>query len=159
MKQWLILVVLALAIWWFFFRQSKPQAPAGLYSKYIEEHNRISDFQDEACDKFINEHVSFEGGPEAFRNLHKIIRDKYASTFRENARPKGSFSKSGLMEYINRINGVPSMYVNEMTECYKKYGIPESVRNKHMALVNSQHDQIVQYESKWYKIMEPFIRK
>lgn len=152
-----MLVTLALVIWWFFSKRDTGPRPDKLYPQYRKEHSSISRTQEDESDNFIEQHVTFEGGPEAFKKLHKTIRDAYAQTFKEVCIPKaGLFSAKDMPEYVRRLNEVPSMYMNDMTSMYRKYGIPESLRNKHMNLINSHHQQIMQTENKWYKIMEPF---
>jgi len=155
MKQWLVLIVLALVIWWVFFRPKSDPDPGDIFPKYIHERNLISEAQEADCDKFIEGNVTFEGGPDAFKNLHKIIRHKYVECLKHCYPNKWSNPAEGMKEYVGRLNQIPTMYVDDMTSMYKKYGIPESLRNKHMDLINSHHDQIIQNENKWFKIFYP----
>lgn len=160
MKLYLILAVLALLFWWFFFRKTANKIPAvDERQKYIQEDKMMCDAHTGQCDNFVDQHVSFEGGPEAFKQLHEHIRHQYDHAVADIFHMKDEFTAGHMSKYINRLNEVPKLYVNEMSELYKKYGVPESLRNKHMDMINSQHEQRIQKENKWYKIMEPFIKK
>jgi hypothetical protein len=163
MKQYLILLAVSLVIWWFFIRKpEKHQGSAGKeLHQYFIENDAMCDAHTQECEEFIKRNVSFEGGPEAFRKLHEHINHHYKhhtsgliSLFSKN-----QFKPSDMNGYITSMNEVPTLYVDEMSEMYKKYTIPESVRTKHMNMINSQHERRVQKENKWYKIMEPFIKK
>jgi hypothetical protein len=163
MKRNIILLAVALVIWWFFIRKpEKHQGSAGKeLHQYFNENDVMCDAHTKECEEFINKYVTFDGGPAAFRKLHAHIDHHYRhhtsgliSLFSKN-----QFKPGDMVEYIERINKVPNLYVDEMSEMYKKYTIPESVRTNHMNMINSQHDRRVQKENKWYKIMEPFIKK
>jgi len=141
MKQYLILLAVALVIWWLFFRKPANTlgCPIKKLNEYFVDNNSFCESTYAECNQFVDRYVSFEGGPEAFKNLHDHIHSNYNNIV------------AGLFER--------TMYVDEMSEMYKKYTIPESVRTKHMNMINSQHERRMQKDNKWYKIMEPFIKK
>jgi hypothetical protein len=161
MKQYLVLLALALVIWWLFFR--KPEntlgCPIKKLNEYFTDNNSFCESTYAECNQFVDEHVSFEGGPEAFKNLHDHIHSNYNNIVAGLFERKDVFKPDDMKKYVSAINEVPTMYVNEMSEMYKKYTIPESVRTKHMNMINSQHERRMQKDNKWYKIMEPFIKK
>jgi hypothetical protein len=158
MKHWLVLVAVALVIWWVFFR--KKGVPAlNERQRYLAEDNAMCSAHDAECNNFVDQYVTFEGGPEAFKKLHEHIRHQYDHAVAGLFHMKEEFSAKHMPEYISQLNEIPKLYVDEMSELYKKYTIPESLRNKHMNMINSQHLQRLQKEQRWYKIMEPFIKK
>lgn len=161
MRQYVILAVLALVIWWFFFR-SKPKTgmPAAQQrQQYLDEDGKFCTANKEECEDFVARHVSFEGGPEAFRKIHDHIHHQYDHTVAGIFHMNDKFTQQSMNDYVKTLDEVPDLYVKEMSELYKKYTIPESIRNKHMAMINSQHERRLQKEQKWFKIFEPFINK
>jgi hypothetical protein len=157
MKQYLILLGVALVIWWLFFR-SKPD-PVNERKMYMDEDAKFCESTKSECQDFINRHVSFEGGPEAFKKLHDHILHHYDQIVAGLFNRKEKFKPNDMKKYISDMNEVPTMFVDEMSQMYKKYTIPESIRTKHMNMINSQHERRLQKENKWYKIMEPYMSK
>jgi len=158
MKQYLILLGVALIIWWLFFR-TKRYIPINERKMYIDEDAKFCESTKSECQDFINRHVSFEGGPEAFNNLHDHIHSHYDNIVAGLFHRKEEFKPNDMKKYISDMNEVPTMFVDEMSQMYKKYTIPQSVRTKHMNMINSQHERRLQKENKWYKIMEPYMSK
>lgn len=161
MKQYLILLAVALVIWWIFFRkpENKLGCPIKKLNEYFIDNSSFCDSTKSECNQFVDRYVSFEGGPEAFDKLHNDIHNHYNNIVGSLFQRKNVFKPEDMKKYVSAINEVPTMYVDEMSEMYKKYTIPESVRTKHMNMINSQHERRMQKDNKWYKIMEPFIRK